>query len=95
MLMLHDCRWDPNPEAVHLDDLPHKVLTQPAKVFEFSFDGLRKTRGRDNLVKLQAIAEGMLNAVAFWFDLHLDVEVSITSGMTMLYCNSISEQQRC
>ena len=60
--------------------MPHKVLTQPAKVFEFSFDGMRKARGRENLVKLSVIAEGTLNAVAFWFDLHLDDEATITSG---------------
>ena len=79
-------RWDAEPEAVHLEDLPHKVLTQPARVFEFSFDGTRKARGRENLVKLHVTQEGTLNAVAFWFDLHLDDQISITSGVSTFLC---------
>jgi len=49
-------------------------------VFEYFFEGERKGRGRDNIVKLDVIAEGMMNAVAFWFDLHLDEEKSLCSG---------------
>lgn len=35
---------------------------------------------RDTLLKLEPVAEGTLNAVVFWFDLHLDNVETITSG---------------
>lgn len=49
-------------------------------MFEYFFEGDRKGRGRDNILKLEVIAKGEMNAVAFWFDLHLDAEESICSG---------------
>ncbi len=73
-------RWDKGYETCQLDELSHTCLTKPCKVFEYFFEGERKGRGRDNIVKLDVIAEGMMNAVAFWFDLHLDEEESLCSG---------------
>ncbi len=73
-------RWDKGYETCQLDELPHTCLTKPCKVFEYFFEGERKGRGRDNIVKLDVIAEGIMNAVAFWFDLHLDEEESLCSG---------------
>ena len=73
-------RWDKSYEACQLDELTHTRLTKPCKAFEYFFEGERKGRGRDNMVKLEVIAEGRMNAVAFWFDLHLDQEESICSG---------------
>lgn len=73
-------RWDKSYEACQLDELIHTPLTKPCKAFEYFFEGERKGRGRDNIVKLEVIAEGQMNAVAFWFDLHLDEQESICSG---------------
>ncbi|KAL3131069.1 hypothetical protein ABBQ38_000384 [Trebouxia sp. C0009 RCD-2024] len=73
-------RWDKGYETCQLDQLPHTGLTKPCKVFDYFFEGERKGRGRDNIVKLEVAAEGDMNAVAFWFDLHLDEEASICSG---------------
>lgn len=76
----HTSRWDKGYETCQLDKLSHTCLTKPCKVFEYFFEGERKGRGRDNIVKLDVIAEGKMNAVAFWFDLHLDEEESLCSG---------------
>lgn len=37
-------------------------------------------RCRENLVKLEVIKPGMLNAVVFWFDLHLDDTETLSNG---------------
>ncbi len=75
-----DCRWEADYESCFLDDTPHKRLTLPAKVFEYSFDGPRKARGREHAVKLELVQPGCLNAIVFWFDLHLDEQETITTG---------------
>lgn len=46
-------RWDKDYAACHLQDLPHRRLTRPARVFEYFFDGLRKGRGRENILRLE------------------------------------------
>ena len=73
-------RWDKGYETCHLDQLTHTRLTKPCKVFEYFFEGERKGRGRDNILKLEVITRGEMNAVAAWFDLHLDEDESICSG---------------
>lgn len=73
-------RWDKGYEACYLDDMPHKVLTKPAQAFEYFFEGIRKGQQRDHLIKLEVTAPGTVNALAIWFDLHLDEEESITTG---------------
>ena len=73
-------RWDKSYETCHLDQVPHTRLTKPCKVFEYFFEGNRKGRGRDNILKLEVTTAGEMNAVAFWFDLHLDEDESICSG---------------
>jgi hypothetical protein len=35
---------------------------------------------RESMLKLEVIAEGVLNAVVFWFDLHLDDCETLTNG---------------
>ncbi len=60
--------------------MPHKRLTKPAQAFEYFFEGMRKGQQRDHLIKLEVTAAGTLNAIAFWFDLHLDEDESITTG---------------
>jgi len=46
-------RWDKQYSAWYLDDLPHKRLTRPAKAFEYFFDGARKGRGRENILRME------------------------------------------
>jgi len=73
-------RWEPGYEGVRLDALPHRVLTKPRRVFETFFDGGGGEGLQEGLLKFEVVADGLLNAVAFWFDLHLDEESSITSA---------------
>jgi len=61
-------------------DIPHRQLTRPKKVFEFFFDGAVKSTAQEGSIKLEPIADGQLNAVCFWFDLHLDEEATITTA---------------
>lgn len=46
-------RWEKEYRGCYLDDLPHKRLTRPAKVFEYFFDSMRKGRGRENMLRLE------------------------------------------
>lgn len=55
--------------------LPH-FLTVPRP----SPPCLPPTESRESLLKLEVVAEGTLNAVAFWFDLHLDDTETLTNG---------------
>lgn len=81
MSPMNNYRWDASYEAVSLDDLPYRRLTKPIKVFEQWFDGIeRKARGRESMLKLEVVGEGVLNAVVFWFDLHLDDKETITNA---------------
>ena len=50
------CRYGKSYEAVHLEEVPHRVLTRPRKVFEYIFEGQRPARGRENMVKLDVSA---------------------------------------
>jgi type III protein arginine methyltransferase len=68
-----------------LGNTPHKVLTKPVRIFEYAFDGTGNPRGRDNMVRLEVVEDGVLNAIAFWFDLHLDEHTVITTGAPSLY----------
>ena len=63
-----------------MSDIPHRRLTRPKKVFEFFFDGALKSTAQEGVIKLEPIADGQLNAVCFWFDLHLDEEATITTA---------------
>ena len=74
------CRWDKGFGACHLSDLPNKALTLPHRAFTFNFENNALPYGRDNIMKLDVVQSGCLNAVAFWFDLQLDDTCSITSG---------------
>lgn len=73
-------RWDSSYEATYMKDQPYRVLTKPKKVFEFFFDDSQKSKGRETVLKVETIAHGYLNAVMFWFDLHLDEEETITTA---------------
>ena len=73
-------RWDSTYESVRMQDVPHRRLTRPKKVFEFFFDGAVKSTAQEGVIKLEPVADGCLNAICFWFDLHLDEEATLTSA---------------
>ena len=39
-----------------------------------------KGRGRESVLRLETIASGYMNAVVFWFDLHMDEHETITTA---------------
>ena len=63
-----------------MENVKHRRLTKPKKVFEFFFDNSMKQKGRETVIKLETVASGYLNAVIFWFDLHMDEEETITTA---------------
>lgn len=81
-------RWDAQYENIHLDSIPHRRLTKPVKVLEQSFNGEKKGRSRDTLIKLPVVEKGLMNAVVFWFDLHLDEEETLSNGNTIMIFDS-------
>lgn len=78
-------RWDSEYKEIRLNDVPHRRLTLPAQVSEYYFNGGTRSKGREGLMKLETIASGYLNAIVFWFDLHLDDIETITSGENWLF----------
>ena len=74
-------RWDKTYETTRMADTPHRALTRPKKCFEFFFDGSRgRAAGRESVLRLETIASGYMNAVVFWFDLHMDEHETITTA---------------
>ena len=73
-------RWDSTYEPVQMESVKHRRLTKPKKVFEFFFDDSMKQKGRETVIKLETVASGYLNAIVFWFDLHMDEEETITTA---------------
>ncbi len=51
-----------------------------SQAFELFFDGRERGGGRHALLRMRATRPGKLNAIAFWFDLHLDGETTITTA---------------
>ncbi|GAX85623.1 hypothetical protein CEUSTIGMA_g13038.t1 [Chlamydomonas eustigma] len=73
-------RWTEGYTPVQLANLPHRALTAPQLVSHISFsdhshhqDTLSRLINSDT-VTLTVIRQGVLNAVVFWFDLHMDPE---------------------
>ena len=73
-------RWNTTYEPVQMKDVKHRRLTKPKKVFEFFFDNSMKGKGKETVVKLETVTSGYLNAVLFWFDLHMDEHETITTA---------------
>lgn len=75
-------RWDAEYSTVHnLGGFPHKQLTKPCKVMDVSFEVIGHENGKKSeLLKLESIDCGVLNAVVFWFDLHLDDEETLSGS---------------
>ena len=80
MSAINKYRWDDTYETLFIDDVPHRRLTKPKKVFEYFFDGKRKGRSRANVLKLEVTQSGILNGIVMWYDLHLDDEDSLTTA---------------
>lgn len=87
-------RWDSTYEATYMRDQPYRVLTKPKKVFEFFFDDSQKSKGRETVLKMETIAHGYMNAVCFWFDLHMDEEETITTAPLGIGKGGTIENQR-
>jgi len=71
-----------NPAAhqpFHMTREPHRVLSD---VFEMTRFDFRRPPGEDVMrsVSLQATADGTVHAVAFWFDLHLDDAITLSTA---------------
>jgi len=69
------------PVPVSLADLrlPWRPLTRPARALDVSFRDAAAGRGRQALVRMDVVADGVLNAVVSWFDLHLDDDITVSS----------------
>ena len=85
-------RWDSTYRATKLaDETDVRVLTKPKRVFEFFLQRRERDANgeksafaaaptRETVARLETVASGYLNAVAFWFDLHMDEKETITTA---------------
>ncbi|MGB0177680.1 MAG: 50S ribosomal protein L11 methyltransferase [Owenweeksia sp.] len=67
-----------------LNNIPHTPLSRVIDLCNIDFYKLPPAVGpeapnRDH-IEVEIIADGMLHAVAFWFDLHLDDKLTLSSG---------------
>lgn len=69
---------------IHLKTTPHQVLSEVFPVFsiDFSRPGPPTTHQAPNKFpfQVQAQEDGTADAFVFWFDLHLDEEIALSSG---------------
>jgi len=71
-----------NPVAhgqITLAHEPHRVLSEPFEIARFDFRHLPNEAAPRPLT-IQATADGTAQAVAFWFDLHLDDAITLSSA---------------
>lgn len=74
-------RWDKSYAAVRMAGVPHRRLTKPKRVAEFFFDGSDADAPPiEAALKLEVTETGLLNAIVFWFDLHMDEVETITTA---------------
>lgn len=85
-LPLNKYWWDKQYRAVHLDQIPHRPLTKPVKVFDFVFEGPPGSikYPSEATLSMEATEGGYLTAVAFWFELQLDDHCTLNSGPTYI-----------
>lgn len=75
-------RWRPDYEGVELGKRRQdwKPLAEPMEVFSFDFyDIQRAVAVNEALLDFEITAPGVCNAVAMWFDLHLDEETTLST----------------
>lgn len=69
---------------VYLQQEPHKTLSNPFPLKKYNFHQLTEALAFSEMLKEQKRVritnDGQLQAVAFWFDLHMDGEKSYSSG---------------
>lgn len=88
-------RWDKTYDTVRMNDVPHRILTRPKKAFELFLDGSKgKGRGRESVLRMETIASGYLNAVVFWFDLHMDEKETITTAPPGVGKGGVLDEER-
>lgn len=70
---------------VKLNALDHEFLSEPEAFYSFDFSNIPEEREASNPhtaeVDFKVVAEGRAHAVAFWFELHLDEEMTLSSGL--------------
>lgn len=70
-----------NPLAHHQFDMahePHRVLSGTAELARFEFQRLPESAAARTQA-LEIVADGMAQAIAFWFDLRLDEEITLST----------------
>lgn len=81
--MLNRWRWRPDYEGVDLrqrgcDWVP---LAPPREIFAFDFyEREANMRPDRRLIEFTAERDGIANAIAFWFDLHLDADTTLSTS---------------
>ncbi|MEL6864016.1 MAG: tetratricopeptide repeat protein [Bacteroidota bacterium] len=70
--------------SMHLKHLPHRQLSEVFPILAIDFKNLPPTAGEDQpnetILKIPIATDGQAHAIAFWFDLHIDEEISLSSG---------------
>jgi hypothetical protein len=72
-------RWNAHYEPVDLSTTVHTKLSDVVRVFEFDFTAPVE-ENREQLLTFRIKQLGICNAVAFWFELHLDSETVISTA---------------
>lgn len=72
-------RIRPDYEGILLRDVEHKQITDVFKVYHFDFTK-KQISAEHKEFDVNVINEGLLNAVVYWFTLHLDDQISIAGG---------------
>ena len=71
-------------EGVNLEKLPKgawKALAEPKPFFNFDFyDWEENMRAKEEKMSFEITEKGVFNAIAFWFDLELDDEITLTTN---------------
>ena len=73
-------RWDSSYETVDARNFEYRAITDPVKISDIFFDSEDRKNMREKLLKLPVKNQGLLNAVMFWFDLHLDDVETISNN---------------
>lgn len=78
--------WSESHDTVSMtSQVTHRTLTKPVCVSELVLGGSGGTSAtgalaKDTFIKLEAVTEGRLNAVAMWFELQLDEKTTLISA---------------
>lgn len=64
----------------HLDKMSYRALSKPTPVFEFDFNRIPEPGIIESRFEFEPLDNGSLHAVAYWFELRLDAETTITTA---------------